>query len=166
MSSGGSTHVYRLTGVAPTWYLRVLPERDASFAPEVLAHRLLREQGIRVPDVPFWEHYDAALGKSVMATTEIPGASILDHAPAATLRQIVVDAGRDLARAHSIPVRGFGWIKRDRADPKQLEAEYESQRAWIDAQWEDSLAILASGPLTDDEVATISHAADALRPLA
>lgn len=151
---GVSTYVYRLKRQAETLYLRVLPE-DASFAPEVHAHTLLREQGVRVPEVVFFEHRNPALDRSLMVTTEIPGTSIETCHDDAALQQILFAAGHDIALANSVPVQGFGWIKRDRAEYIHLEAEDASHRGWIVAELADSLAVLEAGPLDAAEVAAI-----------
>src|SRR5712692_935961 len=76
MREGGSTEVYRIWHGDAVFYLRVLPEQDASFAPEALVHQLLLERGLHVPEVIYFEHYHPALGHSVMMTTEIMGAAI------------------------------------------------------------------------------------------
>ena len=73
---GVSTHVYRIRRDATVFYLRVLPEEDGSFAPEVRVHTLLRERNVKVPEVVYFEHYNQPLQRSVMVTTEIRGQHI------------------------------------------------------------------------------------------
>src|SRR5690348_8944848 len=54
VEEGVSTYVYRLRAADTVYYLRVLPEEGASFAPEVYAHQRLRERGARVPEVIYF----------------------------------------------------------------------------------------------------------------
>lgn len=61
VEEGVSTQVYRLGRGAETFYLRVLPEVGATFAPEAHAHTLLRRQGVRVPEVVYWEERGSIL---------------------------------------------------------------------------------------------------------
>lgn len=142
VSEGVSTYVYRVHRGPTTYYLRVLPEADASFAPEVRVHMILRERGVRVPEVVHWEHCNPVLSRSVMATTEIRGRSISTHMNAQTLSPILVEAGRDLARVNAVPVAGFGWIKRDTPSVAALEAEQQTYRAFAHEQMERHLASL------------------------
>ena len=141
-AEGVSTFVYRIRRGAETFYLRVLPEADASFAPEVRAHALLRERGVRVPEVVYWEHRDPLLGRSVMVTAAIPGRHVGCRPVDEATREIVVEAGRQLALVQTVPVAGFGWIRRDRADVTDLEAEHSTLRAFVLEHLEADLAAL------------------------
>ena len=51
VEQGVSTYVYRLRYDELIFYLRVLPEAGASFAPEVFAHHWLRQREARVGTV-------------------------------------------------------------------------------------------------------------------
>ncbi len=51
IDSGVSTWVYRLRRGDEVFYLRIWPDPGQSFAPEALAHRLVRERGVRAPEV-------------------------------------------------------------------------------------------------------------------
>src|SRR5947209_11250902 len=73
VDEGVSTHVYRIKRSEEIFYLRVLPEEGATFAPEVEAHALLRRAGVRVPEVVYWDDLDPGLSRAVMLTTEIEG---------------------------------------------------------------------------------------------
>lgn len=130
VEGGVSTHVYRIVGGNDVFYLRVLPETGASFAPEVRAHELLRERGVKVPEVIYFEHLNEGLQRSVMMTTEIVGEHVGRRSSVQDIRQILIEAGRDLAILNSIPVNGFGWIKRGRAEVVDLDAEHPSYRAF------------------------------------
>ena len=76
VAEGVSTHVYRIARGDEWFYLRVLPEAGDSFSPEVRAHALLRERGVSVPEVVYFEHRNDVFGLSVMVTTEIAGQSV------------------------------------------------------------------------------------------
>jgi len=148
VAEGVSTFVYRIRRAAETFYLRVLPERDASFAPEVRVHQLLSERGVRVPEVVYWEHRDPLLGRSMMVTTEIPG-SHLGHRPVdEATRQIVFEAGQQLAIVNAVPVAGFGWVRRDqgercdRAEVTELAGEHSTLRSFAFEHLEADLAAL------------------------
>lgn len=142
MEAGMSTSVYRIRRAEEVFYLRVLPEAGASFAPEALAHRLLREQQARVPEVVYYELYDEALQRSVMVTTEIKGAPLADCAEEQGWRGVLVEAGRDLAIINSLPVQGFGWINRDGDAGTRLAAEHPSSRAFLCEYLERDLTLL------------------------
>ncbi len=147
VNEGVSTYVYRVSTNNETFYLRLLPEIGASFAPEVYVHQLLRSKGVRVPEVLRFEHRNEVLQLSLMLTTEIKGVHIGHCASIDDQKTLLRQAGRDLAIINSIPVQGFGWIKRDNDEVVQLEAEFPTYRAWIDEQLEDDLALLATKQL-------------------
>ena len=158
MEQGVSTFVYRVRCDDLVSYVRVLPEEDASFAPEVSAHRWLRERGVHVPDVISFEHRNEALGRSVMVTTEIKGASLADCADPHALHSILRAAGRDLAIINSLPVQGFGWITRSSSEVQQLAAEHPSCRAFLSEYLEHDLALLAHAQmLTQSQLAAIQR---------
>ena len=73
VDEGVSTFVYRLVRGNEVLYLRILPEDDATFAPEAAAHTVLQRKGVRVPIVVYWEDRNKAVNRSVMITTEIAG---------------------------------------------------------------------------------------------
>ncbi len=153
---GVSTYVYRICRDAEVFYLRVLPETGASFAPEVLAHRLLREREASVPEVISFEHCNETLGHSVMVTTEIRGQSLSSRADAQAQRRVLRAAGRDLAIINSLSVEGFGWIKRDQREVTRLEAEHPTSRAFLAEYLERDLATLKQAQaLKPDDVAAI-----------
>jgi len=124
MTDGVSTVVYRATRGDEHFYLRILPEKEATFALEVRAHQLAREARCAVPEVLFYEAFDPDFGRSLMLTTEIPGRPLTAETPPDVAREAVRAAGRDLARINRIPVEGFGWIRRSMSDvPETLSAE-------------------------------------------
>ncbi len=160
VEEGVSTHVYRVHRDEKVFYLRVLPEADGSFAPEVRVHALLRERNVKVPEVVYFEHYNQPLQRSVMVTTEIRGRHIGYCSDEKDLRNILIEAGRDLAVINSIRVKGFGWIKRDCSEITQLEAELPTYRAFMLERLEDDLAVLGQYVLNRKEGVAIREVID------
>ena len=142
VAEGVSTYVYRLRHGAEVFYLRVLPEEGATFAPEVAAHTNLRQKGVQVPEVLYWEDRNPAVGRSVMMTTEIKGTAIGRSEVGAELPYILRAAGRDVALLNQVPVDGFGWIRRDRPKDRALRGEMPTERAFMLAGFERSLSTL------------------------
>ncbi len=155
VTEGVSTRVYRIRRAGEIFYLRVLPEVGASFAPEAYAHTLLRACGAKVPEVIYVEHYNDALERSVMVTTAIAGQHIVHCRDVAAAQQALVAAGHDLAVINSVPVDGFGWIARDRFDGARLEAKFASYREFALDHMEDNLALLRAGVLKPAGIAAI-----------
>jgi aminoglycoside phosphotransferase len=94
--SGASTQVYRVWRGDEVCYLRIAEGRDASLAPEVQAHTLLRARGVSVPEVIYYEVLNADLERDVMITTEIPGEPVASLGFDAHTPGILRQAGRDL----------------------------------------------------------------------
>lgn len=155
VAEGVSTHVYRVRRGGEVFYLRVLPEAGASFAPEVRVHALLRERGVSVPEVVYFEHRNEALQRSVMVTTAIAGDHVGRRPVDDDTGRILVAAGRDLAVINSIPVAGFGWIERDRGPVAHLRAEHPTHRAFVLEHFEEDLALLGEQALKGREIAAI-----------
>lgn len=107
-----STYVFCVKTRTEIFYIRFLPE-DASFAAEVLVHNILLERGVVVPRVIAWEHRNEATGLSVMITGEIPGVSVENEWPTENAREILNQAGRQIALVNEVPVDGFSWIDRN-----------------------------------------------------
>ena len=142
MAEGVSTEVYRIRHNDAVFYLRILPEQNASFAPEVLVHRLLRAKNVHVPDVVYFEHYNPALQRSVMMTTEIPGAALGYHSNPHDLKGVLIEAGKELAIINSVPVHQFGWIRRDGSAPMELQGEIPTYREFIHQYVDEHVAFL------------------------
>lgn len=147
VAEGVSTYVYRLVRDQDVLYLRVLPEVDATFAPEVLVHHLLHDRHVRAPAVRYYTAKDPTLHLSVMVTTEIPGQPIGygDHSPA--IYPVLRAAGRDLARINAIAVEGFGWVRRDQGEVTRLQAEYPTCGGWLEQDVAFDLTALAQSNL-------------------
>jgi aminoglycoside phosphotransferase (APT) family kinase protein len=129
MRSGVSTPVYRLKSASEVFYLRLAETPQASLASEARVHMLLRERGVRVPDVVSFEPFEETLGRSVLITTEIAGEPVAARAVDATTRRIVREAGRELAIINEISVQGYGWIDREH-EGTELRAEYATRGDW------------------------------------
>ncbi len=152
---GVSTRVYRIRRADEIFYLRVLPEMGASFAPEAYAHTLLRARGVKTPEVMYIENCNAALKRSVMVTTAIVGQHIGHRRDRVGAQQALFAAGRDLAVINSVPVDGFGWIARDSGDGARLRVEFASYRAFALDQMEENLALLGASALKQAGIAAI-----------
>lgn len=159
---GRSTYVYRVVARAGTYYLRFLPE-EGSFASEVLAHRLMREVGVRVPNVIAFEHKEPDTSLSFMLVDEIAGVSIEDDRPQSGLRVILRCAGRQLALIHNIPVDGFGWI--DRRSYDALKGGHGTFDAYFCEHLRHDLETLHRYPFTDGERTRIADLMESARRL-
>ena len=161
VTQGGSTWVYRVRRHDETLYLRILPEADASFAPEVFAHQRLHALGVRVPEVVYFEHHNTLVQRSVMVTTEIPGEAIEYDQDRLALRSVLVKAGAELAISNSVPVDGFGWVRRDSEHVDHLQGEHSSCTAWLQQDTEPAIAALQHASIVRKEDVQALH--DALQ---
>ena len=152
---GISTYVYRIERGNERFYLRLLPEVGDSFAPELRAHALMRERGIRVPEVIYFEHRNEVFGLSVLVTTEIAGCSAAQAGLGEATREVITAAGRDLAIINSLPVAGYGWVTRDRPLVTDLAGDLPTNRAFLTEHLSGDLAFLETGLLDHAEVAAI-----------
>ncbi|MGI8968198.1 MAG: phosphotransferase family protein [Chloroflexota bacterium] len=155
MEDGRSTIVYRLRRGTETFYLRVLPEVGDSFAPEAYVHTLLRQRGVHVPEVLYVEHCNEALHRSIMVTGEIPGKPISHLGYGEEAKDILIEAGRELAMINCVQVEGFGWIQRDQSHVTRLEAQQSSNRAFLLEDLDRYLSLLGGTVLTAHDVRTI-----------
>lgn len=142
VTDGASTYVYRLWRGSEVLYVRILPEAGLSFAPEAAVHTLLCRQGLRVPDVLYWEDCNPLVERSVMITTAIPGSPVYQADLSASIGSILRAAGRDLAMLNHVPVEGFGWIKRDALSNTRLQADLPTERDLMLARFEPALRTL------------------------
>jgi len=160
VEEGVSTYVYRIYRGNELFYLRVLPEVNASFAPEVYVHAILRAKDVKVPEVVYFEHYNEAVRRSVMVTTAIKGKHIGHYPVNEVPRSTLVEAGRDLAVINCIPVQHLGWIRRDSSAVTALEAELPTYRAFVFEQLEEDLAFLGKLVLSTGEIKAIREIID------
>ena len=155
VAEGVSTYVYRIHRRSETFYLRVLPEEGASFAPEVRVLALLRERRVRVPEVLYYDDCDDVLQHSVMVTSEIVGQHLGHRSADEATRRILRQAGRDLATINAIPVAGFGWIRRDRGAVLHLEGEHQTFSGFAREYLDRDLSALEGRVLSAPDTATI-----------
>ncbi len=159
MAEGVSTHVYRIIFERETFYLRVLPEEGASFAPEVTVHERLRQMHVKVPEVVYFEAYNELFERSIMVPSEIRGQpvsqahSLSEEARAEVLRE----AGRDLAAINGVSVEGFGWILRDLPKTDDLFAQWPTHRAFVLEYWESDLDYLSRNVISRLEAMQLNH---------
>jgi aminoglycoside phosphotransferase (APT) family kinase protein len=151
-AEGVSTQVYRIRRGDEVFYLRVAEVCDASLAPEVCVHELLRERGVKVPDIVYFEPFDARLQRSIMVTTEIRGEHVGQRRVDGDTKEVLRAAGRDLAVINSVPVEGFGWIKRDKSVVIRLEAEHTTHRDFALEHLDEHLTLLSEKVLTRAEI--------------
>jgi len=158
VEEGVSTAVYKVQRAGKICYARVLPEEGASFAPEAGVHELLRQRGVKVPEVIYVDACDIVLGRSVMVTTEIAGQHVGHCRDERDVRRVLVEAGRDLAAINSVPVAGFGWIRRHDGEADHLAGEHRGYREFARDPLEDDLALLGAHTLDPHDVAAIREA--------
>jgi aminoglycoside phosphotransferase (APT) family kinase protein len=147
--------VYRLRRGAEIFYLRVAEERQASLGPEARVHEMLHARGVRVPAVVHFEPFDERLERSLLVTTEIRGESVLGRPVDAATPAILRAAGRDLAAINSIPVEGFGWVRRDHHAVAILQAEHPTNRRFMLEHLDHDLDLLGKHGFSATEVDTI-----------
>lgn len=149
-ASGGTyTSVYRIICSGQIFYLRLLPAAQEHFATEAAVHTHLRRLQVKVPEVIHFERYNEVLQQSCMITTEIKGSPLSqsDTLTQGELQTIMREAGKDLARINSLPVRGFGWMHGlEATDP--LSAPFSSHRAFALQNWDKYMNTLASSILS------------------
>ena len=142
VTEGVSTYIYRIHRGSDLFYLRVLPEVGATFAPEAAAHGILRRRGVHVPEVLYWEDRNQLIDLSIMITTEIKGTSIEHNGRQPALPKILREAGRDLALFNSVPVEGFGWIRRNAPTDEGLRADLTTERELMLSNLDHALDVL------------------------
>jgi aminoglycoside phosphotransferase len=178
VAEGMSTWVYRVRAQEATYYLRVLPEAGASFAPEGAIHRQLRCRQVKVPQVLYFEACYEPLQRSIMVVDEVPGQPVSASAqlePPA-LQAILLEAGQDLARLNEVSVEGFGWVSRE-APPNEtwalpprapttpseaaiatgVRAALPTYRVFMLGHWEADLTFLAGTALSPPEVTLLER---------
>jgi aminoglycoside phosphotransferase (APT) family kinase protein len=167
VGAGHSTDVFRVTRGDEIFYVRILPEAGASFAPQVRVHQQLRELGVRVPEVIYYEDLNEQLQRSVMITTAMPGRSVAEAGIGPETERILYEAGQDLARINSIPVKGFGWIKRDVGASGELRAEHPTFRGVVFDPYDslnEHLGFLEFYLFRDRDITAIRELTERLEP--
>jgi len=156
--SGISTYVYRIISECKTYYLRILPDEEASFTPEITVLARLRQNHLNIPEVVYFEDYNALLGRPIMVEAEIRGQSLSkSDLPRETYESVAREAGRDLACINKLAVEGFGWVKPDRAHPTRICGSRETYRAFVLEYREADLAYLREHVLQRQECTRLEH---------
>lgn len=156
--SGISTYVYSIVFDNRTYYLRVLPEEGASFAPEVAALTRLRKHDFHVPEVVYFEEYNQILERSIMVETEIKGQALSKSVlSAAEFEDVGREAGRELARINALPVEGFGWLISKPGQAGSLHARWPTYRAFAQEFREADLAYLRQYVLPAQECSELER---------
>lgn len=158
---GVSTQVYRLVRGSETFYLRVAEEAGENLETDAELHERLRALGVRVARVVFVEPLDAAIGRSIAITTEIPGGPLAGSACSPARARAVVDAaGQDLAMVNRVAVDGFGWVRR-RGRGWPLGAEHATYSTFLTsslpANWPGPLGSVLSGAVLEAVEAMIER---------
>ena len=157
--------VYRAVADGVPYYLRLAEEPGQDMTTDALVLERLRARGARVPEVVAVSPPAAAFPRSWLIMTEIPGRSIARDGTDEEARQAAAAAGRDAAVINSVPVAGFGWVRRDGS--AHLAAELPSYRQFagsgLPAPWPGALRE-AFGPSQLDALHELA-AAEQDRPL-
>src|SRR4051812_41478169 len=140
---GASTWVYRVVCDQMTYYLRVLPEENASFAPEVYVHNALRTRGLHVPEIVYFEEHNEAFQRSVVVTSAIKGNPIERGASPERFAPVLREAGRELALLNQMAGEGFGWIARDWAKRGGVFGGDPAFGVWMTVEIEAALLAFA-----------------------
>ena len=128
-SGGRVVVVYRATVDGVRYYLRLAEEPGQDLTTDALVLDRLRARDVRVPEVVAASPSTAAFPRSWMIMTEVPGRSIARSGTDEEARQAATAAGRDVAVINSVPVAGFGWLRRDGSE--QLTAELPSYSQFV-----------------------------------
>jgi len=121
--AGVSTEVYKLIRDKDVFYLRIADEGE-NMSSEALVHKLLTEKGVKVPKVLCCEDFNKKLGRSYMITSEIVGVPLKKDKKAT--RESLLEVGKQLALINSIPVKGFGWLDRNKPNAQELVGCYST----------------------------------------
>ena len=164
-SGGRLVVVYRAVADGVPYYLRLAEETGQDMTTDALVLGRLRARGVRVPEVVAASPPTAAFARSWLIMTEIPGRSIACDGTDEEARQAAAGAGRDAAVINSVPVAGFGWVRRDGSE--RLTAELPGYRQFagsgLPAPWPGALRD-AFGPRQLDALRELA-AAEQDRPL-
>jgi aminoglycoside phosphotransferase (APT) family kinase protein len=123
-SGGRVVVVYRVLVDGAHYYLRLAEEPGQDLTTDALVLERLGALDVRVPKVLAASPSTEVFPRSWLIMTEVPGRSIAQGGTDSDARQAATAAGRDVAMINSVPVSGFGWLRRDGSE--QLTAELPS----------------------------------------
>jgi aminoglycoside phosphotransferase (APT) family kinase protein len=150
-SGGRAVVVYRATADGVRYYLRLAEEPGQDLTTDATILERLRALDVRAPGIVAVSAATAAFPRSWMIMTEVPGRSIAQGGTEGGARRAATAAGRDVAVMNSMPVAGFGWLRRDGS--AQLTAELPTYRqfvvSYLPAPWPGRLAELFDHRLLD-----------------
>jgi aminoglycoside phosphotransferase (APT) family kinase protein len=157
-AGGISTLVYRVVYPNETYYLRMLSDPGHSFAAEAAVHAQLRAIHVPAPEVIHFEHRNAALQRSLLITTAIPGKPVSQSGELgeATLQGIVAEAGRDLARINSIHVSGFGRL-RGHAEADRLAGQHQTISEVLLSGLDSAVSVVSQVSLMPSETSQLKR---------
>lgn len=128
IEGGISTDIFKLVDEKSELFLRIAPDGE-NMSTEALIHTLALEAGVSIPKCVYYEDFNKQLGKSFMITNKMPGFPVTSLAE--NREQIIVSAGKDLAKLHTITVEGFGWLDVKTSNCKKLMGLFDSYSQFI-----------------------------------
>ncbi len=148
---GTSTYVYRVRAGSESYYLRICSELQASFAAEVQVHEKLIAAGVNVPKVVHFEQKNELIGLSLMIVGEIPGSDVetTNLHGERSRKQVLVDAGKQIAMINQVTVDGFGEIRPD--VHARLTAKFKTFREYCYENLSRDISALAGYNFSDHE---------------
>jgi len=159
ITKGSSTYVFRMFVEHQTYYVRILPEQGVSFEAEVNVLRLLKNNGVNVPNVIHYEQRNNSIGLSLMITEELLGYD-LDQPGIAlerdSIHSILFHAGEQIALVNQVEIAGFGEI--DRAVLEKLTGEHATMRDYYCEFFEHDLSALHQYSLSDRTISATRRA--------
>jgi aminoglycoside phosphotransferase (APT) family kinase protein len=112
-SPGRLLVVYRIRADDATYYLRVAEEAGEDLGTDAAVLERLAGMGVRVPAVVHVDPAPPELDRSVLVIAALPGRSLAESGSGEQARRAARAAGHDAALIASVPVEGFGWLRRD-----------------------------------------------------
>ena len=164
-SCGRAVVVYRAMVDGVRYYLRLAEEPGQDLTTDALILERLRALDVHVPGVVAVSAASAAFPRSWMIMTEVPGHSIAEGGTDGEARRAAIAAGRDAAVMNSVPVSGFGWLRRDgSAQPTgELPSYRQFVASYLPAPWPGRLVDLFDHRQLDALLALVTAEQD--RPL-
>jgi aminoglycoside phosphotransferase (APT) family kinase protein len=147
-TSGVSTEVYRIRSGNETTWLRLAEDAGENRFVEYRVHQLLRDRGVRVPEILIFEAKPPELDRSAALTSTIPGVPLSECRDPVIAATVAEDAGRDLAIINAIPVAGFGWIARTREEEPEIVALHPVRSGWS-AEFLAAVKVIANAGAID-----------------
>lgn len=128
VEGGISTDIFKLVDEKSELFLRIAPDGE-NMSTEALIHTLALEVGVSVPECIYYEDFNKQLGTSFMITSKMQGMPV--NSSTKNRNQIIMSAGEDLARLHSITVKGFGWFDVKTLNSTELVGSFDSYSQFV-----------------------------------